>query len=279
VSKLNKDGSALVYSTYLGGERTAGAGIAVDGAGSAYVTGVVESSAFPTTPGAFQTTCGGGGPYGCLDVFVSKFNPTGSALIYSTFLGGNEHDFGTGIALDIAHNAYVIGITDSLNFPTAHPLQPTGNGPGQQNAFITKVNPTGSALVYSTYFGSNVFSDFIGTPGVGPQGPGIAVDSSGNAHVVGTTGSETFPTMRPLQPFLNGGAYAFVAKISATPSDIALFPLHMNFSGQPTGIPSNPQTSVLNNASTANLTITSISITGVNHSDFSQTNDCGTSVP
>jgi len=281
VSKLSKDGSALVYSTYLGGERTAGAGIAVDSTGSAYVTGVVESSSFPTTPGAFQTTCGGGGGYGCLDVFVTKFNPTGSALIYSTFLGGNEDDFATGIALDSARNAYVTGITSSLNFPTAHPLQPTGNGPvfGQANAFITKVNPTGSALVYSTYFGSNVFSDFVGTPGVGPQGLGIAVDSSGNAHVIGTTGSNTFPTMRPLQPFLNGGGDAFVAKISAVPSDITQFPLHLNFSGQPTGVASNPQVSVLNNASNADLTITSINITGANSGDFAQTNNCGTSVP
>ncbi len=158
-------------------------------------------------------------------------------------------------------------------------MQVAGDGFGFPSAFITKVNPTGSALVYSTYLGSDVFSNYLGDtqPGLGPQGLGIAVDSLGNAYVIGTTGSDTFPTMKPLQPFLNGFD-AFVAKISATPSDIVLFPLHLNFSAQPIGVASGPGVSVLNNTGSTSLTITSISVTGTNSADFAQTNNCGASL-
>ena len=119
VTKLNAAGSALVYSTYLGGSGTdAGQGIAVDGAGNAYVTGYTSSTNFPTA-NPLQASNGGGG----YDAFVTKLNAAGSALVYSTYLGGSGRRFGQGIAVDGSGNAYVTGSTSSTNFPTANPLQ------------------------------------------------------------------------------------------------------------------------------------------------------------
>ena len=182
VTKLNPTGSALVYSTYLG-DRGGGSGIAVDGADNAYVTGQTQSTDFPVTPGAFQTTCTLSGNGDCNVAFVTKINPTGSALVYSTYLGGSNIDSGFGIAVDSAGNAYVTGNTYSSDFPTTPGAFQTNYG-GNRDAFVTKINPTGSALVYSTYLG-----------GSGEDlGFGIAVDSAGNAYVTGYTGSNNFPT-------------------------------------------------------------------------------------
>jgi Beta-propeller repeat len=206
VAKLNATGSALVYSTYLGGSRevTQGYGIAVDSSGNAYVTGLTESSDFPTTTGAFQTTFGA-----TANAFVTKLNATGSALVYSTYLGGNEADFGFGIAVDSAGNAYVTGLAQSTNFPTTTgAFQTTGNGSGQ--AFVTKLTPTGSALVYSTYLGGSGDD----------SGSAIAVDGSGNAYVSGDTSSTNFPTTTAaFQTTFGGGlSDAFVTKLNATGS-------------------------------------------------------------
>ena len=121
MSKLNSTGSALLYSTYLGGNGTAqGVGVAIDALGNAYVTGVTWSPNFPTTSGAFQPTFGGGTCWGdpCTDAFVSKLNAAGSALIYSTYLGGSGVDQATGIAVDTLGNVYVTGWADSSDFPT-----------------------------------------------------------------------------------------------------------------------------------------------------------------
>ena len=146
VAKLNPTGSALVYSTYLGGsDADYGNGIAADSTGNAYVTGLTASANFPVTPGAFQTTCANASS--CASAFVAKINPLGSALVYSTYLGGTGGDYATGIAADSAGNAYVTGTTGS-GFPTMNPLQP--NYGGNEDAFVTKINPSGSALVYST---------------------------------------------------------------------------------------------------------------------------------
>src|SRR3989449_4869999 len=147
VTKLNALGSGLVYSTYLGGSGDdEGNGIAVDSAGNAYVTGLTfsfpASNNFPTTPGAFQTTSFLGVP------FVTKLNPTGSALVYSTYLevfGGFFVDEGLGIAVDSVGNAYVTGETFTFNpFPTTPGAFQTTSGGGLQDAFVTKLNPTGS---------------------------------------------------------------------------------------------------------------------------------------
>lgn len=201
VTKLNPTGSSLVYSTYLGGSIFEQAlGIALDGGGNAYVSGVTFSADFPTTGGAFQTVYGGNG-----DAFVTKLNPTGSALVYSTFLGGSGQDVGIEIALDAGGNAYVVGFTESPNFPTTPGAFQTVNG-GGRDAFVTKLNPAGSALVYSTYLG-----------GIGAdQANGIAVDNFGNAYVSGTTESTNFPTTAgAFQTAFGGGTSdAFVTKLN-----------------------------------------------------------------
>ena len=198
VAKLDPSGSALVYSTYLGGSAgDYGYGIAVDNAGDAYVTGQTASTDFPTTSSAFQRNYGGD-----FDAFVTKLSPTGSALVYSTYLGGTSQDEGWSIAVDSAGYAYVTGGTDSTDFPTVNPLQPTSGG--QTDGFVAKINPTGSALVYSTYLGGSTVD----------TGTGIAIDSSGDTYVTGLTGSANFPTKNALQPAFGGAYDAFVTEIN-----------------------------------------------------------------
>jgi hypothetical protein len=217
VTKLNPTGSALVYSTYLGGsDFDFGIGIAVDTAGNAYVTGrtdcgnVSNLCNFPTTVGAFQTTFGGG----FTDAFVTTLNPTGSALVYSTYLGGSGEDLGIGIAVNTAGNAYVTGETSSSNFPTTVGAFQTTFGGGSTDAFVTTLNPTGSALVYSTYFGGS------GTSSEQEAGLGIAVDAQGNAYVMGSTSSSNFPTTAGAfqrtfgHETFGSNSDAFVAKIT-----------------------------------------------------------------
>jgi hypothetical protein len=208
VTKLNAAGSALVYSTYLGGTGgEGGSGIAVDAAGNAYVTGGTDSPDFPTQ-NPLQPGFGGGdcGVFPCADAFIAKLNAAGSALVYSTYLGGSGGDGGGGIAVDAAGNAYVTGGTGSTDFPTKNPLQPALNG--INNAFVTKLNAAGSALVYSTYLGGSG----------GDGGLDIAVDSAGNAYVIGGTGSTDFPTADALQPALGGSGDAFIAMLNAAGS-------------------------------------------------------------
>jgi hypothetical protein len=200
VAKLNPAGTAVVYSTYLGGSGEDQAlAIAVDTAGAAYVTGQTCSTDFPTRNGV-QPASGG-----FCDAFVTKLDPAGS-LRYSTYLGGSEQEPGIGIAVDTTGNAYVTGWTDSPNFPTKNPLQ-SALADFSGDAFVTKLDATGSALVFSTYLGGRQQFD---------QGLDIAVDASGNVHVVGETRSDDFPTMRPLQP--PKGSDAFVTKLNAAGS-------------------------------------------------------------
>jgi hypothetical protein len=211
VAKLNPTGSALVYSTYLGGSgEDFGNAIAVDSSGNAYVTGATGSTDFPTVNPLQSTNAGGQNGW---DAFVAKLNPTGSALVYSTYLGGGGLDDGNGIAVDSSGSAYVTGQTNSSNFPTMNPLQPTLGG--CCNAFAAKINPAGSAFVYSTYLGGSG----------GDIGYGIAVDSSGNSYITGYTVSTNFPTMNPLQPTIGGGegtilGDAFVAKLNPAGSGL-----------------------------------------------------------
>lgn len=219
VSKISPTGSALVYSTYLGGSSyDFGHAIAVDSGDNAYVTGITYSTDFPTTPGALQTTCGGGAS-SCNsvgDAFVTKLNSTGSALVYSTYLGGSAGDQGNGIAVDGSGNAYVAGWTGSTDFPTMNALQ-SAYGGSYADAFVSKINSTGTAFVYSTYLG-----------GIGPDfGYGIALDSGGNAYVTGATGSTNFPiTPGAFQTVCNGGSDcavnldAFVTKISSAGTEL-----------------------------------------------------------
>jgi hypothetical protein len=207
VSKVNTTGSALVYSTYIGGTGTdEGIGIAVDAAGSAYITGDTSSSNFPTTANAFQKTIGDAAG----DSFVTKLSADGSSLVYSSFLGGDAFDIGYDIAVDSAGNAYVAGQTFSGNFPLAGtPAQPVYGG--KSEACITKVNPAGTALVYSTYWGGSNGDE---------QARAIVVDSTGNAYIAGQTTSTNFPTTpSPIQAAYGGGTFdAIVAKLNPTGS-------------------------------------------------------------
>ena len=201
VTKLNPTGTALAYSTYLGGTGgETGYGIAVDTAGSAYVTGFTGSTDFPTTVGAKQTTSGGG-----FDAFVSKLNASGSALTYSTYLGGGSNDTAWGIALDSAGTAYVSGDTNATDFPTTVGAYQTTRA-GNDDAFVSKLNATGTALAYSTYLG--------GTGG--DDQAKIAVDGSGSAYVTGITVSTDFPTSAgAFQTAGDATGNAFVSKLNA----------------------------------------------------------------
>jgi Bacterial Ig-like domain (group 3)/Beta-propeller repeat len=216
VAKITPTGSALAYSTLLGGNSTEySQSIAVDSAGNAYIVGFTDSTDFPTTPGAFQRVCNHGS--GCGDAFVAKLNPTGSALVYSTYLGGSRLDYGNGIAVDGTGNAYVTGYTTSTDFPIMNPFQATKRGRG--DVFVAKLNPTGSALVYSTYLG-RAGNDF---------GSAVAVDNAGNAYIAGGTHSGFFPTKNPLQA--KGGSYdGFVAKLNP-PGSALVFSTFLGGSG------------------------------------------------
>lgn len=223
VFALNPTGTALVYSTYLGGTIVnRGWGIAVDSAGCAYVTGITNSPDFPTTAGAYKTTKGGptwniGEAYDQIyqdsfDGFITKLNPTGTALLYSTFLGGSGTEQIFSIAVDSAGCAYVLGdYTSSIDFPTTEGAFQRTFGGGACDTFVTKLNPNGTALVYSTYIG-----------GLGDDhGEVLAVDSAGYAYITGQTVSEDFPvTANAFQKTYKGvgcnglGGDAFVAKLN-----------------------------------------------------------------
>jgi hypothetical protein len=194
------DPVVLVYSTFLGGDTSeSGNGIAVDASGSAYVVGTTLSENFPIL-NAFQPGFGGG-----QDAFVTKFNPAGNTLAYSTFLGSDSDDFGFGIAVDGSGNAYVTGDTFSSGFPvTTNSYQ--DSLAGVSNAFVTKLSATGG-LSYSTFLG-----------GTGSDvGKSIAVDGSGNVYVAGHTSSGDFPVQFGFQGSLVGAINVFVSKISPTP--------------------------------------------------------------
>ena len=208
VTKLNPAGTALVYSTYLGGsDAESGLGLAVDGAGNAYVTGSTASTNFPTTPGAFQTVKGTG-----TDAFASKLNAAGTALVYSTYLGGNAADVGRGLAVDGAGNAYLTGEAASTNFPTTPgAFQPAKGAGSTADAFASKLNAAGTALVYSTYLGG----------GLADVGRGIAVDAAGSAYVTGEASSTNFPVASPIQAANAGSSDAFVTKLDAAGTALA----------------------------------------------------------
>ncbi|HQR34766.1 MAG TPA: SBBP repeat-containing protein [Blastocatellia bacterium] len=218
VAKFSPDGE-IVYSTYLGGELSqttgrdeeAGYGITVDALQNAYITGFTTSPGFPTVS-AIQPNFGG-----VEDVFIAKLNAAGSALVYSTFLGGDRAEEAKQIALDPLGNAYVTGYTFSLNFPTVNALQK--NYGGSVDAFVTKINATGSAIIYSTFLGGTG-SENTGLIADNTPVGGIAVDSLGYAYITGKTESANFPVARAVQPALHGDNDAFVAKIDPAGSEL-----------------------------------------------------------
>ena len=199
----------LAYSTYFGGSGgDIGYGIAVDSSGNAYVTGISNSANFPTSAGSHSGSYGGGG-----DAFVIKLNPAGATsgstttpqLVYSTYLGGNGTDSGNAIAVDAGGDAYVTGSTTSSNFTTTTGVFQTTYG-GSGDAFVAELNSTGTGLLYSSYLGGSGAD----------AGQGIAIDSSNNAYVTGSTQSANFPTVTPVQALNAGSSDAFVAKVDFT---------------------------------------------------------------
>jgi Beta-propeller repeat len=203
VTVIKPDGSGYVYSTFLGGSNNdLGDGIAVDSSGNAYVTGQTSSNTDFKLKSALQGTYGGG----TSDAFVSKLNSTGTALMYSTYLGGSLADFAASIAVDGSGNAYVTGQTNSQSgFPTVNPTQSTLKG--GFDAFVSEINSTGSALIFSTYLGGSLDEDTGGIAGA------IAVDSAGsNIYVTGNTLSTDFPHQSGFQSTNAGLSDAFVVK-------------------------------------------------------------------
>ena len=209
VTKLNANGSGLLYSTWLKGPQhqpeglSRGTDIAVDSSGNAYVVGVSDLSEFPTTAGAFNRTHAGN-----LDLFVTKLNPTGSSLVYSTFFGGGSNDSSAGIALDAAGNVFVTGFTESDSLPTTPGAFDTTDNGGDFDGFVAKFNAGGSGLLYSTYLGGSEID----------AGGDIAVDADGNAYVTGVTQSTDFPTTcgGAFDTTLSGFEDAFVSKLNST---------------------------------------------------------------
>ena len=202
--KLNADGSALTYATFLGGSNHDQPwDIAVDLSGAVYATGRTWSSDFPITPGAFDSSLNGSN-----DAFVVKLNAAGSALTYATFLGGNGSDGSYSIAIDSVNAAYITGWTSSSDFPTTPgAFDPSFNG--STDAFVVKLNAAGSALAYATFLGGTNFD----------WGWGIAIDSSNTAYITGWTNSSDFPTTPgAFDPSFNGNDDVFVVKLNATGS-------------------------------------------------------------
>jgi hypothetical protein len=202
ITKLGSDGEAIIYSTYLGGNNyDVGEGIAVDSSTNVYVVGSTSSANFPTTASAFQIAYGGN-----TDAFVSKLDPSGAKLLFSSFLGGSAIDYGLAIALDPSGNVFVTGYTQSTNFPTVNPIQSGNSGNG--DAFVAEIDtnlPQNQQLVYSTYLGGSSAD----------SGQGIAVDSGDNAYVTGYTFSTNFPVYNAYQTANAGSVDAFITVISA----------------------------------------------------------------
>jgi hypothetical protein len=202
VVRLNATGTALTYSTYLGGSGAeGGTGIAVDSSGNAYVTGTTQPYAyddfndFPVTAGAVQTMSGGG-----YEAFAVKFSPAGS-ILYSTYIGGNSADYGGDIAVSSTGAVYIMGNTSSVNFPTSSwAFQPFFRG-GTWDAFVVQLSPMFNAYTYSTYLGGNNMD----------VGMGIALDTSNNVYVTGETVSTNFPTTVYAR---GGGTDAFVTRLN-----------------------------------------------------------------
>ena len=265
VSKFSSAGS-LDYSTYLYGASGASAqiaAIAVDGSGSAYVTGeALSDGTFPVTS---TTICDPNIYFGaCGYAFITKFDPTGSTLQYSTFLGPYNGAFPYAIALDQNKDAYVLCLTSSPTFSIQNGIEPYTSA---DDLLVAEIDPAASTELFASYLGGSV-----------AQYPaGVAVDSSGSIYVGGQTLSTDFPvTSSAFQDSLAGTANAVVLKIgpNSAPS-FTVTPSLLQYSIQQVGTTSPPQTALLRNMGSSPLLISSISVNG----DFAETDNCGSSVP
>ena len=209
--KLNADVSQVRYATYLGGSGDeSGPSLAVDSAGSAFIVGSTRSADFPTA-NAVQPVFRGGSSGGFYpDAFVTKLSPDGSSLVYSTYLGGLSFDSATDVAVDASGNAYVVGSTESGDFPRVGGI-PRTNYSAYPDAFVTKINSTGSALLLSTTLGGSNSDAALR----------VALDATGNLWVAGFTSSEDFPVKSPFQAtFAGGWDDGFVAKLNPQGSSL-----------------------------------------------------------
>lgn len=204
VTKINQSGDGLIYSTFIGGNAAVRAwDVAVDTSGSAYITGVTNSDNFPVKD-AYQSQISGES-----DAFVIKLTPAGDSISFSTYLGGSLSDDGTSIAVDSSGNSYITGTTVSTNFPTANAYQSALKG--VSDAYIAKLNSTGSGLIFSTYIGGSLRDISYS----------IAIDSNGNAFITGETKSTDFPVKSSYQNELSGKIDAFVTKVSPSGNSIS----------------------------------------------------------
>jgi uncharacterized protein (TIGR03437 family) len=200
--KFRSDG-ALSYSTVLSGSTSdAGMGIAVDSTGAAYVTGITSSSDFPVTAGAFQTVFGGGAS----DAFIAALKPDGGALLWATYLGGDDEEEGDGIAVDRDGNVYAEGSTESGQFPILDAFQPKRSG--IRDAFLTKLKAGGKTLAHSSYLGGTALD----------RGRGVALVSGGGVWMTGTTNSSNFPVLNASQRTLKGSGDVFLVRLEETPA-------------------------------------------------------------
>ncbi len=199
VTKIFTDASAIAFNTYIGGNGSdTGSGIVVDQGGNCYVIGTTASTDFPVR-NALQGSSRGG-----FDIFLLKLNATGSNLIFSTYIGGSSGDLGRALAIDASGAIHIVGGTFSADFPLVGPFQPTSRGGG--DAFVAKVNPTATALVYSSFLGGSGLD----------EATAVALDAAGNVCVVGTTGSADFNVKDPLFMTIQGQQDVFVSKIAAS---------------------------------------------------------------
>ncbi|HVH50431.1 MAG TPA: SBBP repeat-containing protein [Candidatus Bathyarchaeia archaeon] len=264
LTKVNTDASgaaSLAYSTFLGGVGVdQGNAVAVDPTGPVYVVGLTSSPSF-----ASLRPYGGNG-----DAFIAKFNTALSgpaSLLYFTYLGGSLADSAGGIAIDSNGNVYVTGSTVSSDFPVVGAVFQPVYGGGNADAFVTKLDPTGANILYSSFLGgSNTES-----------GNAIAVDTAGSAYVTGQTCSLDFPLTNPEQAGSGGNCDAFISKISIL-NGIILNPTGLVFQSLNVGAISLPQTVTLTTGDSS-VAINSIAIGGLNPGDFAQTTTCGANVP
>jgi hypothetical protein len=262
VSKVNTNGTgagSLVFSTYLGGAGLdEGNGVAADNSGHVYVAGLTNSGGLPAGTGSGSYAGGG-------DAFAAEYATPPSlpaGLVYFSYVGGTQADAANGIAIDSLGNAYITGSTVSTNFPSVGaPFQPAFDG-GNADAFVTELNPTGSALVYSTYLGGTNTDIAYG----------IAVDATGAAYVAGQTCSSDFPQSNPLPINAGGNCDAFISKVTIL-QGIAVNPAGLDFSTQSLNTTSQPLTVTITNGQNA-LNITGITVSGANAGDFTPTQNC-----
>jgi hypothetical protein len=245
VTKLNATGTALGWSTFLGGSGPDGGGdvayaVAVSSSGNVFVTGSAGSTDFPVTSGAYQTA-NPAAANSQTAAFVTEFNSTGTAQVYSTYLGGSKNASGAALAVDAAGDAYVAGYAMYTDFPVTTGAYQTSNGAAAisaGNGFVTKLNPSGTALLYSTWLGGSGVTVNAYEKN-GDSANGIAIDALGDAYVTGVAWSTNFPVTSGAIQSANAGAAhkssdAFVAEFN--PSGTALiYSTYLGGSGYPFG--------------------------------------------